>query len=131
MSKRPASISAKKKAEPSDILSGAPVGTPQVPLPMPQGALPPTFHAGHLVIGMGVGEINVLLGQTRLSPAPPQGTQNNATPFVEWFGTISLSAPIARQLVDGLTTALNEYEKAFGPIPKAPPPSASRIRNKQ
>ena len=110
------------------VAAGAVPAGMQFPLPMPQASqvpIPPTYHVGHIVIGMGVGELNVMVGQTRLSPMM-QGPQNSATPFVEWFATMSFSAPIARQLVDGLTNALNQYEKAFGPIPKAPElPTAS------
>jgi hypothetical protein len=90
--------------------------------------LPPTQHAGHLLLATGIGEISVMFGRTRLSPVMQPNGQNTAQGFVEWFTTISLSAPIARQLCDGLKQTLDQYEKIFGPIPKPPAPPAAKKR---
>jgi hypothetical protein len=106
-------------------------GQPRLVFPglMPQGAgvsIPPTTHAGQLIISASVGEINIMFGQTRLSPIVNDGVVT-ATPFVEWFMTVSLSAPVAQQLCDGLKQALDQYTAQFGPVPKAaPPPTAKK-----
>jgi hypothetical protein len=82
--------------------------------------LPPTFHAGQLIISASVGEISVTFGHTRMSPTVQNGV-NTAIPFVEWYSTITLSAPVAQQLADGLKQALEQYTALFGKIPKQPP----------
>jgi hypothetical protein len=82
--------------------------------------LPPTFHAGQLIISSSVGEISVTFGHTRMSPTVQNGV-NTAIPFVEWYSTITLSAPVAQQLADGLKQALEQYTALFGKIPKQPP----------
>ena len=91
-----------------------------------RSSVPPTTHAGQLIISASVGEINIMFGQTRLSPIVNDGVVT-ATPFVEWFMTVSLSAPVAQQLCDGLKQALDQYTAQFGPVPKAaPPPTAKK-----
>jgi hypothetical protein len=82
----------------------------------------PTMAAGHVVIASGLGEVNIIFGHTRFIVSQA-GEAMTPTPLVEWFMTISLSPQVAKQLHDGLTTALDVYAKAFGPIPAAPTPT--------
>lgn len=88
---------------------------------LPDATIPPTMAAAHHIITTGLSEISVTFGQTRWAPQAASPTaQVNAIPYLEWFATISMSPPVAKQVRDGLSKAIDAYEEQFGVIPTGP-----------
>ncbi|MGB8983168.1 MAG: hypothetical protein WCC12_14935 [Anaerolineales bacterium] len=78
-----------------------------------QIASPPTQSFNHFTLSIGVAEILLAFGTTRIGISNSGAVQQG----IEWIVTGSMSPITAAQLASALMQAVELYEKSFGKIP--------------
>ena len=90
---------------------------------------PPVQSANQLGVAMSLSDIAVTFGQTRQMIDPATGTPGGQA-AIEWLMTVTLAAPVARNLLEALTRALEVYETNYGRIPKDATGTSSTIMDR-
>lgn len=78
-----------------------------------------TISAAYVNISITVSEMVLAFGVTQVKM---QNVDGNIGPVImaQWPLAVSLPAPVAKSLSEGLNTAIEQYEKTFGKIPSDP-----------
>lgn len=94
---------------------------PEIPLrpAMVAPTSPPTVHGSVFAISSSPGEFGLVFGTARQVIDQKTGAPGSV-PGVEWFVAVAMSATTAEQLYAALGQTLEDYRKAYGPIPSDP-----------
>ncbi len=88
----------------------------------------PTLSANHFAGAFNPTEIMITLGQSRIEMVDFNGVPTpHSAP--DWFSTLTISPPAAKQLHMIFSAMIDEYEKRFGKIPLDPNSKINRNEN--